>query len=357
MVQAVCDRGVDLGRRQRATHFDLPRARAGGVGAQIFAMFADPARYRGEAAWRRTLEMLEALERAAEKHPRRLSIARTAREIREDRAQGRLSGLLGLEGAHGLGSGDPKKVRVRLERLFDHGLRCLGLTWNNSNALAGAAVDGGAGLTRLGREVVRECQRRGVLVDLSHASDQTARDVLRRAQGPVFASHSNARALCDVRRNLPDELLEEIGRQGGMVCANFYPGFLDAQAFAAIMAGQAAFADRFEELERRLARDPAARMAAERKLARVAMRAVPEIPLARVAEHVDYLLRTVGTRSVGLGADFDGMLLTPTGLEDASCYPRLARALQRRNIPAELVRGVLGENLLKLVERAEASAR
>jgi len=358
VVQAVCDRGVDLGRRQRATHFDLPRAWRGGVGAQLFALFADPRRYPGEAAWRRTLELLRAMEGAAGARPRRLALARTGRQIRENLALGRVSALLGVEGAHGLGTAEARSVRARLDLLFERGLRCLGLTWNNSNALAGAAVDGGGGLTRLGREVVRACQRHGVLVDLSHASDATARDVLRLARrAPVFASHSNARALCDVPRNLPDELLREIGRGGGVVCASFYPGFLDARAFAAIEAGQARFAQRAEALERRLRAEPAARAVAERRLARLALRAVPPVPLERVCAHVEHLLGTVGERSVGLGADFDGMLLAPVGLEDASCYPRLARALRRRGHPAERVRGVLGLNLLRLFERAEAAAR
>lgn len=354
---AVCDRGVDLSRRQRATHFDLVRARRGGVGAQVFAMFADPARYPGERAWRRTVRMLEALEGQAAAHPDRLRLARTARELREDRPSGRVSGVLGVEGAHGLGAGGPGKARARLELLLGRGLRVFGLTWNNSNALAGAAVDGGGGLTRLGREVVLACQGRGVLVDLSHASDRTARDVLRTARGPVVASHSNARALCDVPRNLPDDLLREIGRGGGVVCANFYPGFLDLRAFQAIQAGEAASRGRFEELERRLRGAPLALAVAERRLAFAAMRRVPVVPLSRVVAHVEHLLETAGERSVGLGADYDGMLLTPSGLPDASSYPRLAAALRRRGHGPGVVRGVMGENLLALLERAEEGAR
>ncbi|MGC4121671.1 MAG: membrane dipeptidase [Myxococcales bacterium] len=353
VVQAVCDRGVDLGRRQAATHFDLPRARSGGVRAQVLALFVDPSRFKGEPAWRRTRQMLTALERTAAAHPGRFALVRSAGAVRDGLRAGQVCGLLGLEGAHGLGTSEPRKVRSRLEWLMERGLRVFGLTWNNSNALAGAAVDGGGGLTRLGREVVGACQRHGVLVDLSHSSDETARDVLRVSRAPVFASHSNARALCEVPRNLPDDLLRAIGRAGGMVCANFYPGFLDARAFRAIAAGQAAFANRFEELERRFRTDPAGRMLAERRLARSAMREVPRVPLARVVDHLLHLLRTAGEGAVGLGADFDGMLLTPVGLEDVRCYPRLAQALRRRGVADEVVRGLMGENLLGLLERAE----
>ncbi|MBI5547796.1 MAG: dipeptidase [Deltaproteobacteria bacterium] len=355
VVQALCDRGVDLARRQRATHFDLPRARAGGLGAQFFALFADPAHYRGAAAWRRTQQMLAALEAVAARHPDRLALARSAAEIRASWSQGRLAALVGLEGAHGLGSGDERRVLARFGRLVRHGLRYLGLTWNNSNALAGAAVDGGGGLTALGRRVVRACQCQGVLIDVSHSSDRTAWDVLALVRGQIIASHSNARALCDVPRNLPDDLLRAIGRQGGVVCANFYPGFLDERAFGRIAQNLRACAQKTREIEERYQDAPSRRMEAERRLALTTMRNVPRVPLSRVVEHIHHLVRVAGEHAVGIGSDFDGILLTPKGLDDVSAFPRLERALARR-LPESVVRGVLGQNLLRVVEQAESVA-
>ena len=346
---AMLDEQVDIGHRLRSTHFDLSRARQGGVGAQFFALFVDPDEFSGSAAWRRTLALLESVEKAAAQNPSRLGLARTASQIYAHNAARRIAGLLGLEGAHGFGTASPELVLARLRLLARRGLRYLGLTWNNSNALAGAAVDGGGGLTALGRRVVRECERLGVLVDLSHASDATARDVLQLSRRPVLASHSNARALCDVPRNLPDPILKRIGRQGGVVCVNFFPGFLDARAAKDLETRYRATRPAAEALRRRFEGERRGLARAERRLVLAAVRAVARVPLARVVEHIEHHVNIAGEHAVGLGADFDGMLLTPVGLEDAAAYPRLARVLARR-FPARTVRAILGENLLRILK-------
>jgi len=348
IAQAMVDRGVDIGRRQRTTHFDLLRAREGGLDAQVFALFVEPHEHRGPAAWRRTRTLLEAVERAAEAHERRMVLARTASDVLMARSEGRLAVLLGLEGGHGFGTEEPELVLSRLRLLAKRGLRYLGLTWNNSNALAGAAVDGGGGLTPLGRKVVRECERLGVLVDVSHASDATVRDVLAHARLPILASHSNARALCAVPRNLPDELIRAIGEKGGVGCANFFPGFLSERTATEIERLQGRLAEPMAELHRRFPTDVAGRQNAERRLVLRCARSLAKVTLADVVKHVEHLVRVAGEEAVGIGADFDGMLLTPEGLEDVTAYPKLSRALTRR-LGSRVPPGVLGENVLGLL--------
>jgi membrane dipeptidase len=355
VAQAMVDQGLDIGRRLRSTHFDLVRAREGGLAAQFFALFVSPDDYHGEAAWRRTRAMLEAVEAAARAHPRRLALARSAQQVRVHHRAGRIAALVGVEGAHGFGTSSPDLLLARLRLVAKRGVRYLGLTWNNSNAVAGASVDEGGGLTALGRRVVRECERLGVVVDLSHASDQTARDVLAMARRPVIASHSNARALCDVPRNLPDDLLRAIGRRGGVIGVNFFAGFLDAKVFAALEQRREAGVAQFEALRRRYQGNPGGLMTAEQRLVRASLRDLAPVPLSRLLDHVEHIVKVAGPHAVGLGADFDGMFLAPKGLDDVAAYPRLARELARR-FPKAVVRGILGENLLRVLEECEYGA-
>jgi membrane dipeptidase len=349
---AMLDRGVDIGKKQRRTHFDLHRARAGGIGAQFFALFADPSEVSGAGAWRRTRALLAAVESAAAAHPQLLALVTTASAIQQQRAAGRLAGLLGMEGAHGFGTRSSDLLLSRLAWLAKRGLRYLGLTWNNSNVVAGAAVDGGDGLTPLGRRVVKECERRGILVDVSHSSDATVRDVLACSKKPIIASHSNARALCDVPRNLPDELLRAIGRRGGVVSINFFPGFLSKRVADELEVRYGRWAPGVALLAERYKDDLDRRREAQVRLIRRSINGVPRATLAQVVDHVSHVARVAGRHAVGLGADYDGMLLTPDGLEDASAYPALAEALSRR-FSAREVQGITGENLLRVVGEVE----
>ncbi|HEY3358450.1 MAG TPA: membrane dipeptidase [Polyangia bacterium] len=344
VAQVMLDERRDIGRRLRSTHFDLPRAAQGGLAAQFFALWVEPDAYHGEGAWARTLALLGAVERAAAAHPGRLAPATSAAEVRAHHAAGRVAAILALEGAHGLGTDDPALVLRRVGELAARGLRCFGLTWNNSNALAGAATAAdGVGLTALGRRVVRDLERRGILVDVSHASDAAVRDLLAVARRPILASHSNARALCGVSRNLPDDLIRAIAAGGGVVCANYFPGFLDAPTF-----------ERLNRLKAAAAADPAPRAAgprghaAARRRACAATRALPEVPLARLVQHLRHLAAVAGPAHVGLGSDFDGMWMTPAGLPDVAALPRLTAAL-RPHFSDDEVRGILGGNLLRLL--------
>jgi len=186
-----------------------------------------------------------------------------------------------------------------------------------------------------------------VLVDVSHASDRTVRDVLARATRPIIASHSNARALCPVARNVSDDLLRAVGAGGGVVCANFFAGFLDIPTHQRLQRLKAEYAARVARLTRRPA-DPARRSRSERLLVRAACRRLPQVPLRRLVEHIVHLAAVAGPAHVGLGSDFDGMMMPVAGLEDVAALPRLTEALLPHFSEAE-IRGILGGNLLRLL--------
>lgn len=308
------------------THTDLARLRAGGVDAQWLSIWppAETARETGRAS-ARALAMIDAVEEQLRRHPDALALARTADEVRAVAASGRIAVLLGLEGGHAI------EDSLDLLRAFHaRGVRYMTLTWSNGNGWADSSGDEPrhGGLTDFGREVVREMNRLGILVDVSHVSDETLADALATTRAPVIASHSSARALADHPRNLADEQLRAIARNGGVVMINFADIFIDPRKVSA-----------WEHTARWIA-----------GLGR------PVTPLAMLADHVEHVARVAGVDHVGLGSDFDGAPWFPAGLEDVSGFPALTLELLRRGWPDEDVRKLLGGNALRVMERAEAVA-
>ncbi len=306
VVDAHADTLLDLaaGRRRfrersAVGHVDLPRLREGGVDVQFFSVFVESA-YKPERALSRCLHLIEVFHRqvlACEG----VRLVRTEAEARAAGASGELGAVLALEGAEAIGT--DLTLLGLLRRL---GVTCLGLCWNERNAFAdgvGQARSGG-GLTDLGVEVIREAERLGMVVDLAHLSEAGFWDALAVASRPVIVSHANARALCDHRRNLTDAQLRALGAAGGVVGISFCPDFVDpAQA-----------------------------------------------TLQRVADHVVHAALVAGADSVGLGSDFDGIETVPEGLDDVSRLPRLTEELLRRGFSDRELEGVLGGNVLRLLE-------
>lgn len=295
-----------LGERSTQGHVDLPRLIEGGVTAQVFAVFVESPYYPMQAA-RRTLDLIDLFYRELERNPERLRLATRGEDIRQAKANGQVAAVLGLEGGEAL-EGDLSLLRI-YHRL---GVRLITITWNRRNALAdglGEARSGG-GLTSFGVEAVREMNRLGILIDVSHLAPAGVRDVLEVSQAPVIASHSNARAVCDHPRNLSDAQVQGIAEKGGVVCVTFVPGFV-----------------------------------AER-----------EASLERLLDHIEHLLRVAGEDHVGLGSDFDGFGFgNPEDqfpdLPDVSHLPRLTEGMLRRGIPARVVEKILGGNFLRLFEQ------
>ncbi|MDD3642303.1 MAG: dipeptidase [Candidatus Krumholzibacteria bacterium] len=335
---------VDLGERLPDGHVDIPRMEKGGVGAQVFACWVDPDLAAGR--WMpRTLEAAAAVRAQARRHGDRLEIARSGTDIARIRAGGRIAAVIGVEGGHVLGN-DPA---AGLVSLYEAGVRCVTLTWTSSNAIANSG-DGErlhGGLSTAGREAVREMARLGIVADLSHASDETTLDAIE-AAGPVLVSHSGMRSLCDIPRNLGDRVLREVAGAGGIACVNFFPAFLDKSCHTAVFEVWDRYRAERRELAARYGGDPG-RADGEllpRYLEQLARIPLPGLPA--VADHIEHAASVAGTGHVGIGSDFDGIMLVPPGLEDVSRMQALAAELGRRGWSGEEVAAVAGENLLRL---------
>jgi membrane dipeptidase len=338
------EKGFDFTKRHTDGHTDLVRMREGGLDAEFLSVWVHPKRYRGEKAWERSLAAFDAIEKTIEASKGEIVLARTAAEVRAAHAAGKTAFLIGVEGAHALGDfGTPAKALERIDVWVARGARYLTLTWNNSNALAGSAGDEGrdTGLTELGRQVVAAMNDRGLIVDVSHVSEKTFADAIAASRLPVLASHSGARALADNSRNLTDDQLRAIAKNGGAVCIVYYPGFLDAGWAKAHKAAQAA----------------AKRAKGAKSADGGAEVEVPPVPLSKLVDHLDHAVKIAGPDHVCLGSDFDGIGDAPLGLEDVSKLPALTAELIRRGYAEGDVRKILGENVLRVLEANERGAK
>jgi membrane dipeptidase len=344
--------GGDLARMSpdtalRGLHTDVPRLRAGGVGAVFWAAYVPYEFSRGGAA-RVALEQVDLIRRMTDASPE-LELALTAADVARIHRQGRTASLIGIEGGHAI-----ENSLGALRQFYDLGVRYLTLTHASTIDWADAATDSARhdGLTRFGEEVVREMNRLGMLVDLSHVSPATMRDALRVSEAPVIFSHSSARALADHPRNVPDDVLRELARNRGVVMINFYSGFLEpsaARAMAQMFEVQRRFAAEFPN-------DAEAAQRAYREWQR--QNPIARGTIATVADHVDHVVQVAGIDHVGLGSDFDGVTSLPVGLEDVSRFPHLTAELLRRGYSERDVKKILGENTLRVMREAElVSAR
>jgi len=345
------DGGEDLGLETGKGHLDLPRMLRGGLDAQFMACFVEP-KYvdRGEAA-KRALRMIDAVKRWVRRHPDRMELARTAAEVRRAVAAGKVCGILCIEGGHAI-----EDDLALLRTFHELGVRYMTLTWNNANSWADSCRETRHhGLTDFGRDVVREMNRLGMLVDLSHVAEKTFYDALAVADTPAICSHSCARALCDHVRNMTDDQLRALARNGGVVGVNFYSGFL-SQRYSDARKGRDEDAEaEGRAIRERLRDDPAAMDAQLKALdARVlAAAAGDERPaLDILVQHIEHIVRVAGIDHVGLGSDFDGVTSLPQGVEDCERLPNLTARLLERGFSEGDVRKVLGENFLRVMEQS-----
>jgi membrane dipeptidase len=327
------------------TQTDLPRLAAGGVGAQFWSVYV-PATLAGHPAVTAVLEQIDLVHRMIRAYPDRLGLATSAAGVEQVFADGKIASLLGAEGGHAIAS----SLGV-LRTLYALGVRYLTLTHNNNVGWADAATDQPAagGLTDFGREVVREMQRIGMLVDLSHVAPSTMHDALDVAEAPVIFSHSSARAVCDHPRNVPDDVLTRLAANHGVCMVTFVPFFV-SPACARWQAGL------FAELDRH-GLDPRdmsswATVAPEWEAAHPA----PEATLAQVADHIEHVRAVAGLEHVGLGGDYDGSARMPAGLSDVSGYPALFAELLGRGWTEEDCAALAGGNLLRVLRDAEKAA-
>jgi membrane dipeptidase len=333
-------------RARTAGQTDLARLGEGKVGAQFWSIYV-PGETKGGFA-RVQLEQFDIARRMIARYPERLALALTADDIVREFGRGRLASLLGMEGGHVI-----ENSLGALRAYYDLGARYLTLTHNVTLDWADTQAEPAkhGGLTPFGEEVVREMNRLGMLVDLSHTAVETMDDALRVSEAPVIFSHSSARALTDVARNVPDDILKRVARNGGVVMVTFVPGFVSREVYDAYAVREKRVKERITSITDE----------AEKKRVRKEIEAAEPLPratLAQVADHVEHVRKTAGADHVGLGGDFDGMGEGPRGLEDVSKYPDLFAELIRRGWTDADLKKLAGENTLRVLRRAEAvSAR
>jgi membrane dipeptidase len=337
--------GIDVGKRQPGGNFDLVRAKEGGLDVQVFSIWCDAS--GGFAMANRQIDSLNAL---AKRHPRMIELVRTASELKSVVKSKRMAGMIGVEGGHMIES------RIEnLESLAKRGMTYMTLTWNNSTPWATSAYDETfkkdslkhVGLTDLGRQIVRRMNELGVIVDLSHVGETTFYDAIKVSAKPVMASHSSAYVFNAHQRNLKDDQIKAIARNGGVVFVNFYSGFLDSTYSR---KQQKFITDHRAELAE-LAKN-SSRSKAQSEINNKYAREIYDMraPLDLLIAHIDHMVKLVGSEHVGLGADFDGAESYPQHLDDVSDYPAITEALVKKGYAEKDIRNILGDNFIRLLK-------
>jgi len=352
--QRLLDENVDLAQRLSDGHFDSVRAREGGLDAQFFSIWVEPQLFGagGPGAMKRADDQIAAVHALAERHPETWEFATTAADIRRIASEEKLAALTGLEGGYAI---DEKIENV--ERYYKLGVRYMSPAWTESLSWAGSSGDEAGktrGLNDFGRAVVREMNRLGMMVDVSHVSDKTFWDVVNNSTKPVIATHSGCRAITNVPRNLTDDMIQAIARTGGVVNVIFYPEHLepgwsekkkkvDGQIASEVQ--RASDEEKGDVAHKKLARDRVRREEFAKRL--------PPVMVSRLVDHIDHVVKLVGVDHVGIGSDFDGVQSTLSDLADISQLPNLTRELLRRGYSESDVDKILGGNMLRVMEANE----
>jgi membrane dipeptidase len=335
---------LDIRTAQPSIMTDIPRLKAGGVGGQFWSVYVPS---ESPAPVTATLEQIDIVHRMMRKYPDAFELALTADDVERVFKKGKIASLIGMEGGHSIDSS-----LATLRMFYTAGARYMTLTHSTNIAWADSGTDTAklGGLSRFGEEVVREMNRMGMLVDLSHTSPETMDDALRVTEAPVIFSHSVARALNDHGRNVPDAILRQLPKNGGVVMVTFVPSFLSPAANEHSKRQQAE-RDRL----RALYPNEAAKVDGELK-AWLQANPEPRATLADVANHIDHIRKVAGIDHVGLGGDFDGIDSVVQGLEDVSTYPALTAELLRRGYKDDEIRKIIGQNVLRVMREAERVA-
>jgi len=338
---------LDIAKPQPTIMTDIARLRAGGVGGQFWSVYV-PVELTGQSAVTATLEEIDTVHQMTRRYPETFELALTADDVERIFKQGRIASLVGMEGGHSI---DNSLAALRMFHRL--GARYMTLTHAKNTAWADSATDDPkfGGLAPFGEEVVREMNWLGMLVDLSHVSPETMEDAIRVSQAAVIFSHSSARALNDVPRNVPDSVLRLLPKNGGVVMVTFVPGFL-SPAVAAWNKLQDAERDR---LTKQFPGDGAAVTRGVNEWA--AAHPGPRATVAEAANHIDHIRKVAGIDHIGLGSDFDGITQVPQGLEDVSKFPSLIAELFRRGYKDDEIKKILGQNILRVMRDVEKVSR
>ena len=352
--QRFLDGKFDLGPRSTSGSIDIPRMREGNLSAIFFSIWM-PSKVTGPEAVDRAIVQIDAVREQVRRHSKDLVLATTAAEIREAHKQGKIAALLGVEGGHMINS----DLGV-LRSFAALGVRYLTLTHSGNDEWADSSTDKAAhnGLTDFGKDVVREMNRLGVMVDISHVSDKTFYDALEVSKAPLFASHSSCRAICDAPRNMTDQMMKDLAAKGGVIQINYHAGFLSQEFRDAEKANPEINKAIAAEVMKRCGDNEGCQLLEGDRLTReyVEQGKLPRVDFAKIIEHIDHAVKAAGIDHVGLGSDFDGANM-PYGMEDASKLPRITEALLQKGYSEGDVKKILGENTLRVMADVERVSR
>lgn len=338
-------------------HSDLSRFKDGGITGEFFSIYVSGSTLRPDGtydgAMRRAMDLIDATYREAEKHPAQLSMCNTAADIRKAKKQNKMCVLMGIEGGYVI-----ENSLYALRNFYRLGIRYMTLTHNVTHAWADAhppAQEKHKGLTDFGKEVVREMNRLGMLIDISHVSVNVMNDALDVSTAPIIASHSSARGVRDHTRNVPDEVLKRVAKNGGVIMLNFYPSFLDQRTSDEENARAARLKPQFDALREKYKNDEKAYNVAENKL--LAENPIYIAPYTRIVDHIDHIKKVAGIDIIGIGSDYDGVPFLPDGMKGAEDLVLVTYEMLKRGYTEQEIRKVLGENFLRAFAQAENVAK
>jgi len=348
--QRFLDGKFDIGAHNALGSIDIPRMRDGGLNAIFFSIWM-PSKITGPEAVQRATAQIEAVREQVRTHPKDLVLCTTAAEVRAAKKQGKIAALLGVEGGHMINS----DLDV-LRKFAALGARYMTLTHSGNCEWADASTDKPAhnGLTGFGKEVIREMNRLGMMVDISHVSDKTFYDALEVSKAPMIASHSNCRALCDTPRNMTDQMIRDLAGKGGVIQINYHVGFLSKEFRAAEKAHPEWERAIAAAVKNRCGNNEACQLIEGDRITReyVEQGKLPRVEWTAILDHIDHAVKVAGIDHVGLGSDFDGANM-PYGMEDASKLPKITAALLKKGYSEGDVKKILGENTLRVMSEVE----
>jgi membrane dipeptidase len=354
--QRLLDDKFDLAVRHSDGSVDIPRMREGNLSAIFFSIWI-PSKVTGPEAVQKALDQIDAVREQVRRHPKDLALATTADELRKAHAQNKIAALMGVEGGHMINS----DLAV-LRRFAVLGVRYMTLTHSGNDEWADSSTDKPAhnGLTDFGRDVVREMNRLGIIVDISHVSDKTFYDALAVSKAPLFASHSSCRAICDAPRNMTDQMMKDLAVKGGVVQINYHVGFLSQEFRNAEKADPKINEAIALQVRQRCGGDDneGCMLIEGDRITRefIAQGKLPHVDYSKIIEHIDHAVKVAGIDHVGLGSDFDGANM-PYGMEDATMLPKITEALLQKGYSEGDVRKILGENTLRVMTDVERASR
>jgi membrane dipeptidase len=350
--------GIDISKRVKGGHSDLVRWKEGGVDVQFFSVWTGEKARNREGFYKDAVQEIDSLNVLVLKNPMLITLAQDYRQVKKGLRQQKLVALIGVEGGHMI-----EDNLGKLEQLYQLGMRYMTLTWNNSTSWASSAMDetqhadslSQKGLTDFGKQVVKKMNELGVIVDLSHTGEQTFYDAIAATVRPVILSHSSVWNICPVFRNVKDEQIRAVAKNGGVICINFYSGFIskeyDQRSAYLNGFGRKRIADSIIQahMEKTVYYDSVALKVIEDKYISEELQKVRPT-LGQLVDHIDYIVKLVGDDYVGIGSDYDGVGSLPVGLEDVTTYPKITEELIRRGYSKKSVNKILGGNILRVMK-------